>query len=175
MSHWPTTDSKSIASAGADKFVKVFTVADGKLVKSFEGHTHQVLGVSWKRDGRTLVSAGADNAVKIWNLETGEVKRTVAGFTKEATSIVFVGVTDQFLTTGGDSKVRLVSEAGSDVRTFAGATDFVYASAVKPDGKVVVAGGQDGVLRVWNGQNGQSIAAFSPPETAATAAAGKTN
>lgn len=168
-------DGTLLASGAADKFVKVFTVADGKLVKSFEGHTHQVLGVSWKRDGRTLVSAGADNAVKIWNLETGEVKRTVAGFTKEATSIVFVGVTDQFLTTGGDSKVRLVSEAGSDVRTFAGATDFVYASAVKPDGKVVVAGGQDGVLRVWNGQNGQSIAAFSPPETAATAAAGKTN
>ena len=170
-----SSDGTLLGSGAADKFVKVFTVADGKLVKSFEGHTHQVLGVSWKRDGRTLVSAGADNAVKIWNLETGEVKRTVAGFTKEATSIVYVGVTDQFLTTGGDSKVRLVSEAGSDVRTFAGATDFMYASAVKPDGKVVVAGGQDGVLRIWNGTSGAVIAAFTPPEPAPTAPAVKAN
>ena len=170
-----SSDGTLLGSGAADKFVKVFTVADGKLVKSFEGHTHQVLGVSWKRDGRTLVSAGADNAVKIWNLETGEVKRTVAGFTKEATSIVFVGVTDQFLTTGGDSKVRLVSEAGSDVRTFPGATDFMYASAVKPDGKIVVAGGQDGILRIWNGQSGAVIAAFSPPEPAPTAPAVKAN
>ncbi|GDY20858.1 hypothetical protein LBMAG56_22040 [Verrucomicrobiota bacterium] len=170
-----SSDGTLLGSGAADKFVKVFTVADGKLVKSFEGHTHQVLGVSWKRDGRTLVSAGADNAVKVWNLETGEVKRTVAGFTKEATSIVFVGVTDQFLTTGGDSKVRLVSEAGSDVRTFPGATDFMYASAVKPDGKIVVAGGQDGVLRIWNGTSGAVIAAFSPPEPAPTAPAVKAN
>ena len=126
-----------------------------------------VLGVSFKRDGRTVVSAGADNAVKVWSLETGEGKKTVAGFTKEATSIAFVGVTDQFLTTGGDSKVRIVSEAGSDVKTFSGATDFVYASAVKPDGRLVLAGGQDGVLRVWNGQSGALITAFNPP--------GKTN
>ena len=120
------------AAGAADRFVKAWTVADAKLVKSFEGHTHQVLGVSFKRDGRTVVSAGADNAVKVWSLETGEGKKTVQGFTKEATSIAFVGVTDQFLTTGGDSKVRIVNEAGSDVKTFSGATDFVYASAVKP-------------------------------------------
>ena len=161
-----SNDGKLVAAGAADKFVKVFTVADGKLVKSFEGHTHQVLGVSWRRDGRTLVSAGADNAVKVWNLETGEVKKTVQGFTKEATSIAFVGVTDQFLTTGGDGKVRLVNEAGGDVRSFSGNTDFVYAAAAKPDGKIVIAGGQDGVLRVWNGATGTAIASFEPPITA---------
>ena len=34
-----------IASCGADKFVKVFEVRSGKFVRSFEGHTHHVLGV----------------------------------------------------------------------------------------------------------------------------------
>ena len=107
--------------------------------------------------------------MKVWNLETGEVKKTVQGFTKEATSIAFVGVTDQFLTTGGDGKVRLVNEAGGDVRSFSGNTDFVYAAAAKPDGKIVIAGGQDGVLRVWNGATGTSIASFEPPVAATPA------
>ena len=100
-------DGKLLVSGAADRFVKAWTVADAKLVKSFEGHTHQVLGVTLKRDGRIIASAGADNAVKVWSLVTGEVVRTIQGFSKEATSISHVGVGDQFLATGGDGKVRL--------------------------------------------------------------------
>lgn len=158
-------DGSRLASGAADKFVKVWTVADAKLLKSFEGHTHHVLGVSLKRDGRIVVSAGADNSVKVWSLVTGEVVRTIKGFDKEATSIGHVGVGDQFVATGGDGKVRLINEGGGDVRSFAGAKDFVYAAAATPDGKVVVAGGQDGVVRVWNGATGTSLANFEPPAT----------
>ena len=80
--------------------------------------------------------------------------------------------------TGGDGKVRLINESGSDARTFSGASDFMYAGAATPDGRIVIAGGQDGVLRVWNGANGNSIATFEPPKAAApepqkTAAVGK--
>ncbi len=161
-------DGKLLATGAADRFVKVWTVADAKLVKSFEGHTHQVLGVTIKRDGRIVASAGADNAVKVWSLVTGEVVRTVAGFSKEVTSITHVGVGDQFLATGGDGKVRLINEAGGDARTFAGASDFMYAGAGTPDGKVVIAGGQDGSLRIWNGTTGTSIATFEPPKAPTT-------
>lgn len=160
-------DGKLLATGGADRFVKAWTVADTKLVKAFEGHTHQVLGVTLKRDGRIIASAGADNAVKVWSLVTGEVVRSIQGFSKEATSINHVGVGDQFLATGGDGKVRLINEGGGDARTFAGATDFMYSAAATPDGKVVIAGGQDGVLRVWNGANGSSIATFEPPKAPA--------
>jgi len=157
-------DGKSLVSGAADKFVKVWNVADGKLIKSFEGHTHQVLGVSLKRDGRIIASAGADASVKVWSLVTGEVVRTIKGFAKEATAVSHVGVSDQFLATGGDGKVRLINEGGGDVRSFSGATDFEYATAATPDGKIVIAGGQDGILRVWNGVNGSSITTFEPPK-----------
>ena len=157
-------DGKLLVSGAADRFVKAWTVADTKLVKSFEGHTHQVLGVTLKRDGRIIASAGADNAVKIWSLVTGEVVRTIQGFAKEATSINHVGVGDQFIATGGDGKVRLINESGGDARSFTGASDFMYSAAATPDGKVVIAGGQDGVLRVWNGATGTSIATFEPPK-----------
>ncbi|MBI5799947.1 MAG: hypothetical protein HZA92_04360 [Verrucomicrobia bacterium] len=159
-------DGKLLVSGAADRFVKAWTVADTKLVKSFEGHTHQVLGVTLKSDGRIIASAGADNAVKVWSLVTGEIVRTVAGFSKEATSINHVGVGDQFLATGGDGKVRLINEAGSEARTFAGAADFMYSGATTPDGKIVIGGGQDGILRVWNGATGTSITTFEPPKAA---------
>jgi WD40 repeat protein len=158
-----SADGKYLASSAADKFVKVLDLATGKVVKTFEGHTHHVLGVSWKRDGRTLASAGADNVVKVWDFVTGERKKTIEGFGKEVTSISFIGITDQTLASSGDDQVRTVNENGEKIRSFEGGTNFVNAASITPDGRIVIAGGQDSVLRVWNGTNANVIATFAPP------------
>src|SRR5438093_330540 len=156
-------DGKYLASGAADKFVKVIELGTGKIVKQFEGHTHHVLGVSWNRNERTLASAGADNVVKIWDFLKGEKTKNISGFDKEVTAICFVGYTDQALAASGDAKVRLVREDASEVRSFTGATDFIESGVVTPDGKTVIAGGQDSVLRVWDGTNGNLLASFPPP------------
>jgi WD40 repeat protein len=156
-------DGKLLASGAADKFMRVTELSSGKVVKTFEGHTHHVLCVSWKRDGRTLASAGADNVVKVWDFLTGERRKNIDGYGKEVTSVQFVGITDQAITSAGDARVRLVRDNGTEVRSFTGAADFVYAAAATPDGNLVVAGGQDGVLRSWNGTNGAALFTFEPP------------
>jgi WD40 repeat protein len=156
-------DGKYLASGAADKFAKVIDLSTGKIVRQFEGHTHHVLGVSWERNERMLASAGADNVIKVWDFTKGERKKNIGGFDKEVTSISFVGYSDQALAASGDGKVRLVREDGSEVRSFSGDNDFVESAAATPDGKIVVAGGQDGVLRVWEGNNGKLIASFPPP------------
>ena len=159
-----SADGKYLASGGADKFARVIDLTSGKLVKSFEGHTHHVLGVSWKRDGRTLASSGADNVIKVWDFLTGEKKKNIEGFGKEVTSIQFISSSDQAVATGGDSQVRMVRENGESVRTFNGPTDFMYSAACTPDGRLLIAGGQDSVLRVWNAADGKAITTFDPPK-----------
>ena len=64
-------DGKLLASCGADRFMKVFDVSTGALVKTFEGHTHHVLDVAWQADGRVLSTAGADKVVKVWDFNNG--------------------------------------------------------------------------------------------------------
>ena len=100
-------DGSLLASGGADRFLRVFRVATGELVKSFEGHTGHLLGVAWRADGRELASASADDTVKIWDLSTGEQKRTIEGFGKEVTGIGYVAATPRVLTSCGDRFVRL--------------------------------------------------------------------
>lgn len=159
-----TRDGKRLATAAADRFAKVIDLQSGKVVKQLEGHTHHVLGVGWKRDGRTLATASADNLIKIWEFPTGDRKKNITGFDKEVTSVGFVGYTDQALATSGDGRVRLVREDGTEVRSFSGNTDYVYSAASTPDGRLVIAGGQDGILRVWNASDGRLISSFPPPE-----------
>jgi WD40 repeat protein len=156
-------DGKYLASGAADRFARITELDTGKVVKSFEGHTHHVTGVSWKRDGRTLATAGADNVVKIWDFVAGERRKNIEGASKEVTSIQFVSITDQAVATSGDGLVRALKENGETVRSFGGASDFVYSAAVTADGRLVVAGGVDSVLRVWNAADGQSLLTFAPP------------
>ncbi len=168
-------DATYLASSAADRFVKVFKVADAKLARSFEGHTHHVLDVTWKSDAKVLASAGADNVIKVWDFITGDQLRTTAAFEKEVTAIAFVGATPQVLASSGDKTVRLVNtDDGKMIRTFSGSADFMYTIATTADGLLAISGGQDSTLMVWlvgDGQLLQSLKAPAPAETAPQQAA----
>jgi WD40 repeat protein len=138
-----------LASGGADRFVKIHAVADGKFVKSFEGHTGHVLGVTWQAHGRRLASAGADGAIKVWDVVTGEQQRTIAVGKKEVTAVRFVAAGEELLAASGEPAFRLYNAGnGSSVREFAAAGDFVQAIAATP--VAAIAAAQDGKLRIWN-------------------------
>jgi WD40 repeat protein len=161
-------DGKWLASCGADKFVKVHEVATGQHVRSLEGHTHHVLDVAWRSDGKLLASAGADNTIKVWDFETGEQRRTINGHGKQVTRLVFVGQSPQIVTTSGDHTLRMWNvDNGSTVRQFGSVGDFLYAVSASPDGKLVVAGGHDGIARIYDGTNGKLLRELKPPEPAA--------
>src|SRR5690606_20344932 len=53
-------DGARLASAGADRMVRVFDIASGELRQQLAGHTAHVLGLSWRAGGRELVSCGTD-------------------------------------------------------------------------------------------------------------------
>ncbi len=156
-------DGKFLASAAADKFVKVFNVATGEFVRAFEGHTHHVMDVTWKGDGTALASAGADNAIKVWNVETGEQSKTITTYTRQVTSLQYVGMQDLIVSSSGDKRVFFhTASNGNPAREFKGSTDYVYRAATTPDGTFVVAGGEDGSVRVWNAADAQEIITFAP-------------
>jgi WD40 repeat protein len=157
-----SADGKLLASAAADKFVKVFDVASGTFVRAFEGHTHHVMDVSWKADRTTLASAGADNAIKVWNVETGEQARTITTYTRQVTSLQYVGLQDLIVSSSGDKRVFFHNPAnGSAAREFPGNTDYVYRASATPDGTMVASGGEDGSVRVWNAADAKVLATFA--------------
>jgi len=159
-------DGTKLATCSADKFVKVFEIPSGKFLKQFEGHTHHVMDVGWKFDGKLLASASADNSVKIWDYEKGEQVRTIPAHGKQVTRLVFIGQKPEFATCSGDQTVRFWNvDSGGNARNFGGNNDYLYAVGVSSDGSIVAAGGEEGVVRLYNGSNGQLIKSLSPPDS----------
>jgi WD40 repeat protein len=158
-------DGTKVASASADKFLKVVSVADGKELKSFEGHTHHVLAVDWSGDGKKLVTGGADSVVKVWDFESGEQLRTLNQAGKGVTGLRWVPGKPLLFGASGDSTVRAWNpDNGSILRTLSGASDYLFAVAASADGGRVAAGGADGVLMLWNGATGSLLRKIPDPK-----------
>ncbi len=158
-------DNRIIATGGTDKFARIFNADDGKLIRSFEGHTGHVLGVAWQANGKSIATSGADNVVKLWNVETGEQQRTIDGFQKQVTGIVFAGIGDTTVACSGDPMVRaLKASDGKEQRRFEGVKAFLHCTEATPDGLLVAAGDHDGVVRVWAVADGRLLATLEPPQ-----------
>ena len=153
-------NGKLLASGGADKIARVTDIATGKQVNLFESHTHHVMGVAFRADGRVLATAGADGVVIAWDMIMGERKKKIEGWNKEVTSLQFIGATNQIVTSAGDNLVRIVNDEGTEVRAIAKLPDFMQAAASTASGGTIIGGGEDSILRVWDGTNGKEIALF---------------
>jgi WD40 repeat protein len=153
-------DGKYLVSGGADKLARLTEIATGKQVRAFEGHTHHVLGVSFRADGRTLATAGGDGVVLIWDVATGERQKKIEGWNKEVTSLQYLGATSQIVTSGGDNLVRIVTDEGAELRAIPKLPDFMQAAAGAPAAALIIGGGEDSALRVWDSKTGKELAAF---------------
>jgi WD40 repeat protein len=65
-------DGTMLASAGADKLVKLWRVSDGQQVGQFRLDSG-VRRVAFSPDGATLATASQDTAVRLWDVRGGQL------------------------------------------------------------------------------------------------------
>jgi WD40 repeat protein len=58
-----------------DKGIQLLDVADGKVIRAFEGHKDNVYELAFTADGSTLISGSADATIRAWDVASGKELR----------------------------------------------------------------------------------------------------
>lgn len=147
-----------LASASADKSIRLLDLQTNEVVGALDGHTHHVLSLAWKKDGRLIASGSADGTIKTWDTETGQQKRTIGGFPDEVTAVAFLGDSTQVISSCADGQVRIhETNNGSQVRAASASGDFLFTTGISPDSGRVYSAGQNGAVHVWEIEGLKSV------------------
>lgn len=133
-------DGQRLATGSADGLVKVWDVASGKLLQTFEGHTHHVTAIDWRVDQREISSAASDAIIKVWNLSTGKASRTITGLKTEVTGLRYLGIENRIVITDGDGYVRIYrTDNGARELNIKPSNNYLYALETSQAGDRILA------------------------------------
>ncbi len=68
-------DGSLLAAGGSAGTIKLWSVADGSVVRVMTGHTERVESLDFSADGKVLGSGSADRTIRLWNVDDGALRR----------------------------------------------------------------------------------------------------
>ncbi len=149
-----SNDGGHLLTAGGEPGVfgeaRLWNVADGTLVRSFQAHQDSLYAAALSPDGRLLATSSYDQQIKLWDPGTGKELRTLLGHNDAVFDLAFRPDSKILASASGDRTVKLWNVAtGERLDTFGQPLKELYSVAFSPDGRRVASGGVDNRIRVW--------------------------
>jgi WD40 repeat protein len=136
-------DGKLLASASADKTIKLWSLGDGSALNTLDGHADTVVSVAISPDGHFLVSGSIDKTVRLWSLPDGRLLKTLTPFSKKVEGVA-ITADGKFFAAGSDDGMLVLWSLPDCtlIRTYR-EPGPILAMAFSPQGDIVaVAPGQ---------------------------------
>lgn len=175
-----STDGKLLATASHDQRVVLWDSASGEALHELNGHESWVYTVAFAPSGRTVASGATDGTVRVWDTISGkELKKLTIGPIQPdsrggkviVTRVVFspdgnmlAANYHQSLGLGGKGESGIViweAAAGRDLRRLPGPSADYGSLAFTPDGKTILAAGDDRVIRRMESATGKELSRFT--------------
>ena len=148
-----------LLSAGADKTLRVWSVATGQVVMNLAGCTDVITSASFSPDQKSVIASSIDKNVRIWalpeKLDPKAAAPTIAPTTTvvhltPVQSAVFSPDGTTFASAGDDFQVHVWDrKTGLELERFLGHTAIVTRLGYAADGLSLISGANDNTSRVW--------------------------
>ena len=100
-----------------------------ELVGTLQGHSRDVMSVSFSPDGTKVASGSDDNMVKLWDVTSGECLQTLEGHSSFVTSVSFSPDGTKVASGSGDETVKLWDvTSGECLQTLEGHSNWLTSS-----------------------------------------------
>jgi WD40 repeat protein/tRNA A-37 threonylcarbamoyl transferase component Bud32 len=148
-------DGKQLVSGiHGDGTVEVCDAQTGKAILTFRGFSGAPDSLCFSPDGQRLAGTGG-RYLKIWNAQTG--KETLSLESSNGYSHVVFSPDGKRLAIASPGPKVLDAQTGKELLTLKGHDRGVRSVAFSSDGKRLVTGSWDHMLKVWDAQTGQEI------------------
>jgi len=154
-------DETRLATAGADRAIRIYDVATQKQQLIIEDHADWVMDIAWAPDGAKLASASRDKTSKVFDAKTGDSLVTFNGHGQPVYGVGFSPDGKLVVTSGSDKNIRTwnVGDA-KQVRAIGGFGGEIFRIAVTPEGQVF-SPSADKSARVHTIADGKAIRSFA--------------
>lgn len=157
-----------LASASADKTIRIWNPRTGQALLTLTGHTSEVQTLAFSADGRYLISGSRDLTVRVWDVmarNPNALLTLLSGPRNVVTSVTF-SPDNRFLVAGTqDSALRVWNQgfvAQQGLTTLSGHEARVRGMAYSPDGLHLASGDGAGRVRIWDVAIGETVRELGP-------------
>ncbi|QDU96637.1 WD40 repeat domain-containing protein [Lignipirellula cremea] len=145
------------ATASADHSVRLWTPSTGAALRTLAGHASPVTSTAFKADSTQFATTDDSGVLRLWNPADGVEQAVWGAHPTAANSAAFHPAGDRLATAGADGTIKVWRLPAVAPRTLAGHTSPVADVAVSADGAVVLSGGEDKTVRLFNGATGAAL------------------
>jgi WD40 repeat protein len=148
-------DGSLIATASRDLTVRLWSLDGTPHGAPMRGHSENIMSVAFSPDGQVIASGSRDGTVRLWQLDGTPVSEPLSCDGQYVWAVAF-SPDGASLAVGGDRAVWVYQriDPGSCLfgrpRVWRGHTSDVRAVAWHPVANVLVSGGADGTVRLWD-------------------------
>jgi serine/threonine protein kinase len=151
-------DGKTVASAGMDQTVQLWSLASGTALFAYTGHTGAIDALAWQPHGNLIASGGLDTTVQVWDTTTGKLVYTYRGHINRVSNIAWSPDGKRIASSSDDDTVRVWdATTGQHVLIFTApattGTNQIWAVAWSPNGKYLAVGNGNGLVQVLDATN----------------------
>ncbi|MFY9223281.1 MAG: SUMF1/EgtB/PvdO family nonheme iron enzyme, partial [Blastocatellia bacterium] len=160
-----SNDSRLIATASADKTVKIWDSTNASLKASLNAHQASVINVMFSPDDKLLVTGSTDKTAKIWQISENKLLHTLEAHKNGITSSKFSLDGKTILTTSKDKTACLWNaETGNLISTLLGHQQDIATGEFSPNGELIITSSYDNTARIWDKSTGKFLVTLSAHE-----------